>query len=59
VTVFPKGVPRPEASNINSDRANQIIPNSVVATLGTGGAISLFTEAGTDFIVDVSGYYTS
>jgi len=58
VTVYPTGTTRPDASNINSDRADQAIPNSVFATIGAGGSVVLFTEVGTHFLADVSGYYT-
>ncbi len=60
ITVFPAGATRPEASNINIERAQQIIPNLVTVRLGTGdaaGAVDVFTQSPCDLIVDVNGAY--
>src|SRR5690349_17769809 len=57
ITVWPTGATRPEASNLNVV-PGQIVPNSVVAKLGTAGNVSLFNHAGTtDLVVDVVGYF--
>lgn len=57
VTVYPAGVGRPDASNLNFV-AGQIVPNMVTVGLGAGGAISLYNAAGsTNLIVDVAGYF--
>jgi hypothetical protein len=58
ITVYPTGTARPYASNLNAEFAGQTIPNSVVATLGTGGAATIYSEAGTHVVVDVNGWYT-
>lgn len=54
VTVFPCGTGRPNASNLNYV-AGQTVANNVIATVGAGGAVCIFTLATTHLIVDVSG----
>ncbi len=57
LTVFPNGVARPTASNLNFV-AGQTVPNQVIAAVGTGGAINLFNYGGrTHVIVDLMGWY--
>lgn len=56
VTVYPCGSPQPNSSNLNF-AANGTIPNAVFATIGTAGTVCLFTNANTDLIVDVGGYF--
>lgn len=56
LTVFPTGNPQPTSSNLNF-RPGAVIPSLVVATVGTGGNISIFNHAGTTHvIVDVLAY---
>ncbi len=55
VTVFPCGAALPEASNLNFD-AGDTIPNAVVAKLGAGGAVCVYTSAPAGLLVDVNGY---
>jgi hypothetical protein len=59
LTVWPTGVTRPLASDLNW-AAGKTVPNLAVATLGTSdGAIQVFNAAGsTDVVVDVSGWYS-
>jgi hypothetical protein len=54
-TVYPCGSPRPTTSNINF-RAGQTVANTVLATLGSGGKLCIYTSAEADIIVDVNGY---
>jgi hypothetical protein len=57
LTVFPAGGARPNTANLNFI-AGQVVPNLVVAKLGTGGRVSIFNQAGaTDVIADVSGWF--
>jgi surface antigen len=56
VTVFPTGAIRPTASSLNFAKA-QTIANQVIAKVGAGGAVSLYTSAGAQLIADVAGYY--
>ena len=57
VTAYPCGATRPNASNLNYERANQTIANAVTAKVGTGGKVCLYTSTATQIIVDVNGYY--
>ena len=57
LTVFPCGQPRPNASNLNYVIGDQIA-NSVLARVGTGGNVCIYSSAETDVLVDVSGYFT-
>jgi hypothetical protein len=58
LTVYPTGVPQPLAANLNYN-AGDTVSNRVMATLGTGGKITLFNAAGfTDVVIDVGGWYT-
>ncbi len=57
ITVYPTGVSRPNASNVNFT-AGQTVPNAVIARLGSGGNICLFNLGATHLIVDIAGYIT-
>ncbi|MCB1250037.1 MAG: CocE/NonD family hydrolase [Acidimicrobiales bacterium] len=56
VTVWPCGAPQPNASNLNL-RQGQTAPNLVISGIGAGGKVCLFTNAGTDLIADIDGWY--
>ncbi len=58
VTVFPDGVARPTASNLNFVRG-ETVPNLVVVPVGADGRIALFNgSAGSvQLIGDIAGYY--
>ena len=55
VTVWPSGELRPLASNLNYV-AGQIVPNLVLAKIGAGGKVSLFTQSSAHLVADVVGY---
>ncbi len=56
LTVYPTGVTRPLASNLNF-QAGENTPNLVEVGLGTSGQVSVYNASGnTDVIVDVEGY---
>ena len=56
LSVYPKGVSKPTASNLNWS-AGETIPNLVEVPVGTGGKISVYNLAGSaDVIIDVEGY---
>ncbi len=57
VTVWPTGATRPTASNLNLERAGQTRPNLVIAALGAGGAVSIYTQSGTHLVADVMGWF--
>jgi hypothetical protein len=54
VNVFPCGVDRPNASNLNYGPGDTV-PNLVVAKVGTNGEVCVFTKAAAHLIVDVAG----
>jgi len=56
VTVYPCGTAPPTASNLNYV-AGLTVPNAVITKIGTGGKICIFTQAATDLVVDVDGYF--
>ena len=56
VTVYPCGSAQPLASNLNY-AAGDVIPNAVIAKLGTEGKVCLFVSNSTQLIVDVNGYF--
>jgi hypothetical protein len=57
LTVFPSGVARPTASNLNFS-AGQTIANMVIAKVGADGKIAIFNNAGsTQVLVDVVGWF--
>ena len=57
LTVFPAGVARPTASNLNFV-SGETIPNMVIAKVGAGGKISIYNLTGlSQVIVDVVGWY--
>jgi hypothetical protein len=45
----------PNASNVKYT-AGQVIPNAVLAKVGTGGKVCIYTSAATDLVVDVNGF---
>jgi len=62
LTVWPSGLPKPLASNLNVGEG-KVVANQVTVKLGAGGglgsgSVSLSTNAGdTDVVIDVIGYY--
>ncbi len=59
VTVWPTGRDQPLASTLNLTRVGDTTPNLVIVPLGTGGRVSLFSQAGADLLADVTGYVTA
>ena len=55
ITVYPCGQAPPLASNLNF-LAGAVVPNAVVAKVGEGGRVCVYTSAATDLVVDVNGY---
>jgi hypothetical protein len=56
LTVYPTGVTRPVASNLNWV-AGETVPNLVEVSLGTSGQVTIFNAAGNvDVVFDVAGY---
>ena len=58
LTVFPRGFPRPTASDLNWV-TGETVANLTVAELGRGGSVVAFNAVGSvDVVVDVSGSYS-
>jgi len=57
ITLYPNGVARPTASNLNY-APGQIVPNAFTAGLGSDGVFNIYASSGTHFIVDITGYYS-
>jgi hypothetical protein len=55
VTVYPDGSPRPWSSAINFGR-DQTLAGMVVAKVGDGGQVDLYTSATTNLVADVLGW---
>jgi hypothetical protein len=56
ISVYPTGVARPTASNLNFV-AGQTIANLVVVGVGSNGNVSLYNASGgTHLVADVAGY---
>ncbi|MDA7773152.1 DUF5011 domain-containing protein [Pseudomonadales bacterium] len=58
ITVWPCGVDRPLASNLNFV-AGQIVANNVVAPIGNEGSVCVYSSAPADVIVDIAGWFNS
>ena len=56
LTVFPCGEAVPNASNLNF-AVGDVVPNSVLARVGTAGNVCFRSSATTHLLVDVSGYF--
>lgn len=57
ITVWPCSVARPNASNLNYV-AGQVVPNGVLAPIGSGGKVCFFASRETDLVVDIAGWFT-
>ena len=55
LTVFPCGEAVPPTSTLNFT-ANAIVPNFVLARIGTAGQVCVYSMAATDVVIDVAGY---
>ncbi len=55
LTVWPCGQPRPLASSVNYGPGS-VVPNAVLAKVGTGGRVCIYTLAPADILADVNGY---
>jgi hypothetical protein len=57
ITLYPAGGSRPNTSNVNPTSAGHTVANMAIVTLGAGGAIDAFVEAGGHVLMDVAGYW--
>jgi hypothetical protein len=60
ISVYPDGVTRPLASNLNFS-ANETVPNLVIAPVGADGRVDFYNGSGgsAHLIADVSGWFSS
>lgn len=56
VSAWPGGTPQPSTSVINLSDTGQTRANAVFAPVGADGTITLFSQSGTDLVVDVAGW---
>ena len=54
-TLYPCGT-RPTASNVNHAGAGVVRANNAMTQLSSAGTVCIFTKAGTDVILDVTGW---
>jgi hypothetical protein len=57
MTAYPAGTDRPGTSSINAVARDEIAANLAVTPLSTRG-VAYFSSAGTDLVVDLTGYFT-
>ncbi len=55
LTVFPCVTTMPLASSVNYGPGD-VVANAVLAKIGTGGKVCIYSPAATDIVVDVTGY---
>ncbi|MEM1333471.1 MAG: SpoIID/LytB domain-containing protein, partial [Actinomycetota bacterium] len=56
MTVWPCGVPRPLASNVNF-RANEVAASGAIAPIGSNGSVCVYSSVRSHVVVDVAGYF--
>ncbi len=56
-TVWPSGTTRPDTSSVNTDAAGQTRAALVIVPIGADGRVRVFSERGSDVIVDVIGAF--
>ena len=54
-TVYPCGSPRPNASNLNFSDTDTA--NAVMAKIGEGGRVCIYTYSSTHLVADINGYF--
>jgi trimeric autotransporter adhesin len=59
LTVYPCGITRPEASNLNFAANSGAIANAVITTVGTSGNVCIYTSTATQLLADLSAYVTA
>ncbi len=58
-TIWPDGVPQPDASSLNPVPGQPPTPNAVTTPLSSAGRFKVYNYAGTvGMLIDVNGYYT-
>jgi hypothetical protein len=59
VSAWPGGTQRPLTSVLNLSEAGQTRANAVFAPVGADGTVALYSQSGTDLVVDVTGWLSS
>ena len=59
VTVWPSGLPRPLASNLNLRGPDHTVANQVIVPPGADGSVQLYTQSGAHLLADIAGYFTA
>lgn len=59
ITAWPAGEAKPVVSNLNITAAGQNIANAAIVRIGADGKVSLYSQSGSDLVVDVLGYFVS
>ena len=57
VTAYPGLTERPLASNLNTVRVDQTVPNLVIVPVGSDGTVSFYTQSGGHLLADIAGYF--
>ncbi|MCU1389747.1 MAG: hypothetical protein JWL72_3085 [Ilumatobacteraceae bacterium] len=57
VTAYPAGTALPSTSSVNAARSGAVTPNMAITTVSTRG-LGYYANAGTDLVVDLTGYFT-
>ncbi|MDB5183058.1 MAG: hypothetical protein JWO47_842 [Candidatus Saccharibacteria bacterium] len=57
VTAYPTGTPRPNVSALNINNPGDIVPNLVTVPIGANGDITVYSQSGTELVVDAEGSY--
>jgi hypothetical protein len=56
ITTYPTGQTMPLASALNAPTGT-IVANAAIVPAGTGGAVSVYSTAATDLVIDINGYF--
>jgi hypothetical protein len=59
VSAWPGGAQRPLTSVLNLSEAGQTRANAVFAPVGADGTVALYSQSGTDLVVDVTGWLST
>lgn len=57
-TIWPANTTRPTTSSVNTDAAGQTRAALVTVPIGSNGAVQIFSERGSNLVVDAVGYYS-
>jgi hypothetical protein len=58
-TIWGAGAKRPASSNLNAPGPGATRSNAAITALGSGGAVSVYSETGSHALIDVFGYFVN